>query len=160
MASTGLDVFDRTVQKTNILLKELAEELHWSDRHDVYMALRASMHALRDRLPPQEAAKLASQLPLLIKGIFYDGWRPGATPVKVRDPQKFLDMAREGMEPSKPNVNAEHMVRAVFAVLSRHVSRGEWEDVRRTLPGSLRELLPRLPYAGPERRRDAPRATV
>jgi uncharacterized protein (DUF2267 family) len=142
MTSTGLDVFDRTIQKTNLLLKELGEELHWEDRHDVYTALRASLHALRDRLTPEESAKLASQLPLMAKGIFYDGWRPGATPVKVRDRQKFLDMVRTEIEPARPNANAEHVTRAVFAVLGRYVSEGEWEDIRRMLPEALRDLLP------------------
>jgi len=142
MGSTGLDVFDRTIQKTNLLLKELGEELHWEDRHDVYMALRASLHALRDRLTPEESAKLASQLPLLVKGVFYDGWRPGASPVKVRDRQKFLDMVRAEIEPARPNANAEHVTTAVFKVLTRHVSPGEWEDVRRMFPEALRDLLP------------------
>lgn len=145
MSNTGLDVFDRTLQKTNSLLKELGEELHWEDRHDVYMALRASLHALRDRLPPEEAAKLASQLPLLVKGTFYDGWRPGATPVKVRDRQGFLDMVRKELAPARPNANAEHVATAVFRVLTRHVSDGEWEDVRRTVPEAIRELLPARP---------------
>jgi uncharacterized protein (DUF2267 family) len=151
MGSTGLDVFDRTVQKTNLILKELAEELHWEDRHDVYIALRASLHALRDRLPPEEAAKLASQFPLLVKGVFYDGWRPGATPVKVRDPQRYLDMVRKGLESSKPNANPEHVAGAVYTVLARHVSGGEWEDVRRTLPDSLRHLLPEMNVPRAER---------
>jgi uncharacterized protein (DUF2267 family) len=142
MTNIGLDVFDRTVQKTNVILKELAEELHWEDKHDVYMALRASLHTLRDRLPPEEAAKFASQLPMLLKGVFYDNWRPGATPVKIRTPEKFLARAREQMAASKPNVNAEYMLRAVYGVLARHVSPGEWEDVRRSLPEPLREFIP------------------
>jgi uncharacterized protein (DUF2267 family) len=150
MSGTGLDIFDRTVQKTNLILKELADELHWTDRHHVYMALRSSLHALRDRLPPEEAAKFASQLPLLVKGIFYDGWRPGATPVKVRDPQQFLDLARREMASSRPNVNAEQMIQAVFRVLARRISEGEWEDVRRTFPEPLRELLPEPAPSGAE----------
>jgi uncharacterized protein (DUF2267 family) len=148
MGSTGLDVFDRSMQKTNVLLKELAEELHWEDRHDVYMALRASLHALRDRLPPEEAAKFASQLPLVLKGVFYDGWRPGATPVRVRDPQEFLDLVRREIEGSIPNANAEHVFRATHAVLARRVSAGKWDDIRRSLPESLRTLLPEAGVAG------------
>jgi len=151
MSNTGLEVFDRTVQSTNLLLKELGAELHWEDRHDVYMALRSSLHALRDRLPPEEASQFAAQLPLLVKGVFYDGWRPGATPVKVRDPQGFLDLARREMQPTKPNVNAEQMVGTVYRVLARHVSPGEWDDVRRSLPESLRRFLPEFDPAAAER---------
>ena len=50
MSMTGLDVFDRTVHKTNSWLNELMEILGWSDRHKAYLALRVTLHALRDRL--------------------------------------------------------------------------------------------------------------
>src|SRR5690606_13115541 len=63
MSTTGFDIFDRTVQKTNVLLKELGEALHMEDTHDAYLSLRAVLHALRDRLHPAEAAQLAAQLP-------------------------------------------------------------------------------------------------
>lgn len=142
MTTTGLEVFDRSVQTTNVWLRELSEELHWEERRHVYLGLRAALHALRDRLPPEEAAHLAAQLPLLVKGIFYDGWKPGATPVKVRDRETFLQMIREPIADAKPNVNPEQVARAVFGLLNRHISEGEIEDVLRALPEELRGLWP------------------
>lgn len=142
MSSTGLDVFDRAIQKTNLWLKELGEELHWEDRNEVYHALRSTLHALRDRLPPEEAAHLMAQLPLLIKGVMVDGWKPGATPLKIRDRQEFLDLIRERMRQVKPNANAEQIATAVFGLLSRKVSEGELEDIRSALPEELRGLWP------------------
>jgi uncharacterized protein (DUF2267 family) len=50
MSRTGLDVFDTTLHKTNAWLSELMQGAHLADRHAAYRALRATLHALRDRL--------------------------------------------------------------------------------------------------------------
>ncbi len=49
MSMTGLPVFDHTVHETNTWLHELMEELG-PDKQRAYSALRATLHALRDRL--------------------------------------------------------------------------------------------------------------
>jgi uncharacterized protein (DUF2267 family) len=33
------------------------------------------LHALRDRLPPEIAVHLSAQLPMLVRGIYYEGWK-------------------------------------------------------------------------------------
>jgi uncharacterized protein (DUF2267 family) len=73
---TGLDIFDSTIQKTNLWLKDMLEELGWEDRHKAYQGLRFPLHALRDCLTVEEAVQLAAQLPLLIRGVYYEGWKP------------------------------------------------------------------------------------
>lgn len=142
MTIAGLDAFDRAVQQANEWLQELDRELRWEDRKDVYHAMRSTLHALRDRLPPEEAAHLMAQLPLLVKGVMADGWKPGATPVKARDRQAFLDLIREELEQVRPEADPERAARAVFTLLVRHVSEGEVEDVRSVLPEEIRQLWP------------------
>lgn len=78
MSERSLRVFDRTLQKTNLWLGDVMAELDTEDRHQAYSALRATLHALRDRLTVDEAAQLAAQLPLLVRGIYYENWRPAA----------------------------------------------------------------------------------
>lgn len=142
MSTTGFDVFDRTVQKTNLILQELGDALHMEDTHDVYLSLRTVLHALRDRLHPGEAAQLAAQLPTLLKGVYFDGWRPSAPPLKIRDRQEFLDGIRATLESRMPTADADRITRAVFALLTEHVSEGEIEQVVGSLPAELRELWP------------------
>lgn len=140
MATTQLDVLDRSVEKTNTWINELAVELGGGDRHEAYRVLRAFLHTLRDRLPADQAAQLAAQLPLLIRGIFYEGWQPSRVPLHYRDPVEFVDhVRREALLPG--DTEASFAVTAAAAVLRRHVSAGEIEDVARTLPEPLRRLI-------------------
>jgi uncharacterized protein (DUF2267 family) len=139
-ATTRLDVLDRSVEKANIWINEVAAELGTEDRHDAYRALRAFLHTLRDRLPVPEAAQLSSQLPLIIRGVYFEGWQPGHAPVVYRHPGEFLDrVAREARLHGE--TEASFAVEAAARVLRRHVSSGEMEDVARTLPVELRQLL-------------------
>ncbi len=140
MSTTGLDVFDTTLQKTNVWLRELQEELNWGDdRHRAYLALRSTLHALRDRLTPEEAVHLGAQLPMLIRGVYYDGWKLSGTPQKVRDKNEFLSRIRQDFY-NDPTINPEQIVRAVFSLLSRKVSEGEIQDIKGIMPKELQDL--------------------
>ena len=141
MTTTGLDAFDRTVQTSNRWLKELGELLGWQDRHGAYLAFRATMHALRDRLPMEEMVHLGAQLPLLLRGTYYDGWDPEAQPLRLRRKDDFLALIVERFRSTDP-VDAEHVARAVFAMLANRVSAGEIDDVTHMLPEEIRDLWP------------------
>jgi uncharacterized protein (DUF2267 family) len=66
------------------------EVLGWPNRHKAYLALRATLHALRDRLTVEEVAQLGAQLPTLIRGFYYEGWDPTGKPLRVRHKEQFL----------------------------------------------------------------------
>ena len=66
------DIFDGTLQKTQIWLNELMTALDWENHpHKAYLALRTVLHALRDRLTVEEAVQLGAQLPMLVRGFYY-----------------------------------------------------------------------------------------
>jgi len=136
-----LPVFVNSLNKAEEWLAELAAELGWDDRQHAYAALRATLHTLRDRLPVDEAADLAAQLPLLVRGIYFEGWNPSATPVKVRDSETFLEPVARAL-PWEAPADVERIVRAVFGLLARHVELGELTDVVRSLPAGIAGLFP------------------
>jgi uncharacterized protein (DUF2267 family) len=141
MSTTQHELFSNTLQKTHIWLKELMEELWWEDQHRAYLALRATLHALRDRLTVDEATHLGAQLPMLIRGFYYEGWSPAGKPVKERHKEEFFTHVKEYFT-REEDVDAEKIVRAVFKVLSKRITEGEIEDIKHILPPELRELWP------------------
>jgi uncharacterized protein (DUF2267 family) len=142
MGDTGLPVFDTTVQKTNLVLRDIEEAYGWSTerRHQSYAALRAVLHALRDRLPVIEAADLGAQLPMLLRGLYYEGWDPVRVPVRM-DRDEFLARVRDqfGYE---VDGGIELLVERVLRALRRYVTDGEWQDIASTLPRDLAAMLP------------------
>jgi uncharacterized protein (DUF2267 family) len=139
MSATGLAVFDETVQKTNTWLKEIALDLG-ADRRRAYQVLRAVLHGLRDRLTIGEAAQLGDQLPMLVRGIYYEGWHPAGKREKIRSRKEFLARLSTHLAPSP--IEPEDAVRAVFQVLKEHVAPGEISDVMQELPQDIRALWP------------------
>jgi uncharacterized protein (DUF2267 family) len=141
MTPTGLEVFDRTVQKTNSWLHDLMQVLQWPDKHRVYLALRATLHALRDRLTVDEVAQLGAQLPMLIRGFYYEGWDPTDKPLRGRTKEQFLSRIEQQFK-DHDSIDPGVVARAVFFVIEHRVSQGEIEDVKQVLPAEMRDLWP------------------
>ena len=139
--TTGLDVFDKTVQESNLWLKDVMERLGTNDRHHGYSTLRAVLHGLRDRIGPESAAHLGAQLPMLLRGVFYEGWDPTGKPSKERHAMAFLTHITREM-PRADTIEVEQGVRAVFDVLSKHIDRGEAVKIASMFPLELRKFWP------------------
>jgi len=140
MSTTGVAAFDSTLQMTHIWLNEICEELGWArDPHRAYHALRVVLHTLRDRLHPEEAAGLAAQLPLLVRGTFYEGWHPAGKPIKSHSLHDFLQPVTDAFRDERPG-RADEVTRGVFTVLKRHITSGEIADIIATLPGEIQRL--------------------
>ena len=140
MSGSGLAQFDATIQKTNEWIHDVMDELQWDNKEGSYHALREVLHGLRDRLTVAEAVDLGAQLPMLIRGFYYEGWKPSDVPIRVRTKDDFLNHIREGFR-NDEWVDIERLTRAVFHVMTKHVTSGEIEDIRCCLPEELRELL-------------------
>lgn len=143
MSMSGLAVFDSTLHKTNIWLKDVMEELELDNRHHAYLALRGVLQTLRDHLSLEEVAQLSAQLPLLLRGIYFEGWEPTGKPLKERSKEAFLTRVYHKLTPGFDDleIDMEQVVRAVVSVLDKHVSAGELKDVRGLLPKPVRALF-------------------
>ena len=140
---TSPALFDGTLQKTQIWLNDLMSELDWQEKPEkAYLALRTVLHALRDRLPVEEAVQLGAQLPMLVRGFYYDGWTLKGKPHKERHKEEFLAHIKDAFK-GDVTIKPERIARAVFKVLELHTSDGEIADVKNLLPKELHEIWPK-----------------
>ena len=141
MDETKIPALDHTIQLTNIWLKKLCEEHHIGERHHAYSALRAVLHALRDRLTSRQASHLGAQLPLLVRGIYYEGWHITEQPTNDRQVNEFLARVAAELPPMFPR-DALGVTNAVFDLLWKELDPGETAKIIDALPVPLRSLWP------------------
>jgi uncharacterized protein (DUF2267 family) len=91
------------------------------DRRRAYRALAAVLHALRDRLTVDEVAQLGAQLPILVRGLYYDQWHhPAGKPDRLRHKEEFLAAVAAGWMTSDRSIR--RMRRALFSLCSSTTS--------------------------------------
>lgn len=128
----------KSVQKTNELLNEIQKHFGWEDRPEqAYAALRAVLQTLRDRLPTNEALDLAAQLPFVIRGMYFDGWKPQNGPKKMH----WHDFLDEVQTRFRYEVGTEELVHGVLISLRRFLSKGEMKDISEVLPRDISKML-------------------
>ena len=148
MSANGLETFDRSIHATNAWLKQIsreigaAEEIGAADRKLAWRVLGVVLRVLRDRLPVDDAAHLAAQLPLLIRGAFYEQYRPAVQPNSMRSRAEFVARVADGLEGGARPINPERAIKAVFSTVQRHVAEAETAKVRHALPEDIRMLWP------------------
>ena len=148
MSANGLETFDRSIHATNAWLKQIsreigaAEEIGAADRKLAWRVLGVVLRVLRDRLPVDDAAHLAAQLPLLIRGAFYEQYRPAVQPTSMRSRAEFIARVADGLEGGGRPINPERAIKAVFSTVQRHVAEAETAKVRHALPEDIRMLWP------------------
>lgn len=131
----------RTVHVTSTWLKRIAEEMGRDDKQVAYHALRGVLFAMRDRLPAEEVMDLSAQLPVMIRGVFFEGYNLAGKPETYRSRDEFLERVARELEVVDES-DPERATRAVLSLLNRKITEGEIEDVRHMLPSSIRSLWP------------------
>lgn len=134
-----LDVIDKTVAKTYQWIGEVGHRADLEDPHAAYRVLRAVLHALRDRVDPEVAAHVAAQLPLLLRGVFYEGWDPAKTPERLSLDEFLARVEKEaGL---KGTSAAEEAARAVMEVCWDELGDGTMSHLVSVLPSDFATIL-------------------
>lgn len=141
MSTAAVSAFDNTVQTTYEWLNDLKTELGRDDSQQAYRILRAVLFALRDRLTVEEATDFGAQLPMLIRGIYYEGWNPAKSPSRERSQEEFLSHISENLSELRDGDPAE-VTQAVCKVISRRVTKGEVDHIKANLPKDIQTLWP------------------
>lgn len=142
MTHSNVSALERTVKETQGWLTDLAGRPEFADESQAYTALRAALHALRDRLTVEEATHLAAQLPMLVRGFYYEGWRPALAPNEERTSREFVASVAQSLRNAAIDLDPERTARAVFAFLEEKMDAGQIDQVKGQLPKEIQALWP------------------
>jgi uncharacterized protein (DUF2267 family) len=141
MSSSHL--FAETLAQMQTWLHEIRDEMGgWMSDDYALQALRAALHSLRDQMTVDQSAHLSAQLPILVRGIYFEEWVPSQTPARDRHEEVFLARIGPYFRGKERAVDPKDVVRSVFKVLHRHISEGESEKIYNTLPRDIRRYWP------------------
>ena len=133
-------VLDSSTQKTHEWLNQVGEELGFDNEHAAYAALRATLHAIRDRLPVELVAHFGAALPLLIRGVYYDGWHPSSARLKESHATAFRESLRRELQGHNELQHVDDVARAVLRVLDQRIESGQIAHVIEALPEEARRF--------------------
>jgi uncharacterized protein (DUF2267 family) len=137
MSATGLDVFDKTLHTTNLWLDDIMARLG-SDRRVAWKVLSVVLRTVRDRVPVEVAAHLGAELPLLIRGAYYDQFAPAKRSPKY-DLDGFVERVAAQLSDMRP-IDPVLAMQAVFVTLGRHIEHGQVAKLQDVLPHDLRDF--------------------
>lgn len=130
-------------QQAQEWLNDLASRPPFETREQAYSLLRAVLHAVRDRLTPEEVAHLGSQLPMMVRGFYFEGWRPALAPNDFHTEDEFLEHVQSCLGPAPAMAtNLRAAALATLAFLSERVDEGEMRHVTHQLPPEIAALFP------------------
>ncbi|HYM72663.1 MAG TPA: DUF2267 domain-containing protein [Stellaceae bacterium] len=137
---SNVAVLDTSVQRTHEWLHEIERELGFGNERAAYAALRATLHALRDRLPVELVAHFGAGLPMLVRGIYYDGWHPSAARLKAAHAEDFVASMLRELRGHDELQNAEQVAVKVMRVIDQRLESGQIDHVFDAWPKQVREL--------------------
>lgn len=141
MSANSPDIIEHASHTAHEWVSELAGRLDYTSKKNALRLLRTVLHLVRDHMMVDELAQFSAQLPLLIRGMFFEGWVPKRTPVRERRADEFLAAIEKEMGDTS-EFRGTGDIRATFELLNAHLTAGEIEDVRVSLPEDIRSFWP------------------
>jgi uncharacterized protein (DUF2267 family) len=137
--------FEKYAAKGNEMINKLSVDLELP-RDNAGRVMRSVLHALRNRLTIEESFQLLAQLPLVLKGVYVDGWKLTKPYSRIHYLEDFIEEVKneDGRTADYDFDNAENSKRAIkstFKILSYYLSEGEMEDMMAVLPKALKDFI-------------------
>ena len=142
MSMSNVGSLNHTVQQTQEWLKELAGTSPFSSEEQAYSGLRAVLHSLRDRLTVEEAVHFSAQLPMLVRGFYFEGWRPALAPNAEETPEEFHASVGESLRNARLSLDPAETTQAVFGLLEKNIDQGQLRQVKNQMPKAIQSLWP------------------
>lgn len=132
--------FDRAVHEAREWVDDVQSRLG-AHREQAYSALLAGLHACRDAIDHHDAVHVGNCLPILLRGCYFEGWRPENPHSHARSRRSFLTHIQSEM-PDDPSVDPEAVARAVLAVIVERLPLAEAETMKIATPSDMDNLWP------------------
>lgn len=134
--------FENYRKEAKTWLHELCDCLGIDDEQKAFRIFRAVLHAIRDRIPAGEAIHLAAQLPVIWKGIYFDGFTLREEPVRIRHEEEWLEFIRSknafAAEADFPTLEHVHYAfQDVMQFLHSRISEGQYQQLAHALHSEL-----------------------
>lgn len=136
MTVSSIGNIEKSVHQTNAWVKDVQALLGCTE-NEAFLALRSTLQNLRDRLTIEEATDFAAQLPIVLKGAFYEQWNPVGKPEKM-DRTAFVSRVHAQFS-NDPNMNPEDVVMAVFKVLKNRI--GKMRHILSNMPPDIEGII-------------------
>ncbi len=122
-------------------LHKVCTYLGIEDEQKAARIFRAVLHAIRDRIQHAEAIHLAAQMPIIWKGIYFDGFTMHE-PVRIRHEDEWLEYIRSkdsgAEEADFPTLDhAFYAFQDVMSFLRDHLSEGQYQQVAQALHSDI-----------------------
>ncbi|OQA04322.1 MAG: hypothetical protein BWY69_00020 [Planctomycetes bacterium ADurb.Bin401] len=134
---TGVHTLDHSISTLHDWLNDLNREMGFGDMEEAFVSMRSVLIALRDRLTVDEAADFAAQLPMLLQGVFYHGYKPGNKPIKMKTSQEFVNYVAKNLT---RQIDPIKVIQSVFAVFKNRMTAGQIKGLSDTLPAEITSL--------------------
>jgi uncharacterized protein (DUF2267 family) len=131
---------DHAYHEANTWLNTLAENPGIGTQGQAYGALRAVLHQLRDRVTVDQAAHIGSQLPTLIRGIYFEGWKPAVTPTRERSLDTVLESVGDRLA-DFPEIDCEEALVAVVCLLKQRLNETGIDHMLAEMPNKVRARI-------------------
>jgi putative NADPH-quinone reductase/uncharacterized protein (DUF2267 family) len=142
-AEDGSHVLAESVAHARMWLRDVNRAMGGWMTHDYALqALRSALHPLRDHLTVEQSAHLSAQLPMFVRGIYYEEWVPARVPLRDRDEEHLLNSVVQYFHGKAKTPNPKEVLRAVFGVLHAHITTGESQKIYNALPSGIRKYWP------------------
>ena len=144
MPQTDVTALNHTLEETREWLEDLRGRGPFENEQQAYSHLRATLHAVRDRLTVEEAVHFAAEMPMLVRGFYYEGWRPVLAPNADRKTEEdFLDAVRESLRSEDATASDLRVTaKAVLGLLTDRLAEGQIRHVRGQMPEEMQSLWP------------------
>jgi len=137
MSVKSIGNFEHAVHLANGWIRDLAENPEVGSEAQAYVLLRTGLHTIRDRLRVDEVANLSAQLPMLVRGFFFEGWKPPVEePAGGESRHHLLQEVADRLD-GLSEVHPEDALFLVYTLLWQKLSPGEMKYVDRALPYDL-----------------------